>query len=289
MCSAKDGFKEAEEKFTEMVEKYKSPSTLWLNAVETELGLDARDLTRQVLQGHVDTRGDGDVGSTLTTTEGVILSHKRVIKKTIRTLFGEVCIARVGYSLRGHANLFPLDALLNLPLSSYSYGLQRFIARRVSMSAFSEILDLTREVTVVVSAPIQAIEIVENCAIDFDAYYTQPEIGAAEDLVSEAGKLERDAQPSSCPSASAACSVSVAAEVVAPVLVLTTDGKGIVMRHESLRPETQKRASESKQKMKTAMGIRSLQKQARPNRYSIAAKIIPMLFIERWKQSCARS
>jgi len=29
MCSAKDGFKEAEENFTKMVEKYKSPSALW--------------------------------------------------------------------------------------------------------------------------------------------------------------------------------------------------------------------------------------------------------------------
>ena len=71
------------------------------------IGLDARNLTRKILQGHIETRGDG-----------VRLSHKRMFKK-MRTLFGEICITRAGYSLRGHAKLFPLDALLNLPLSSY--------------------------------------------------------------------------------------------------------------------------------------------------------------------------
>jgi len=277
MCSAKDGFKEAEENFTKMVEKYKSPSALWLNAVETEIGLDARDLTRKILQGHVETRGDGDVGPVLTTMDGVILSHKRMFKKTMRTLFGEICITRVGYSLRGHANLFPLDALLNLPLSSYSYGLQRFIARRVSMSAFSEVLDLTREVTGVVIGPRQAIEIVENCAIDFDAYYAKLKTSAAPDVSSDSNELESNTQPLSIPNTSVASKVlSVTEDVVAPVLVLTTDGKGIVMRHESLRPETQKRASESKQKMKTRLA-----KGEKTNRKRMA-QVASVYFIDRF-------
>ena len=219
--SVEDVFREAEKEFTQMVEKYKSPSSLWLNTIESEIAQDGRELTRKILQGHVDSRGTGNVGEAITTTNNVLLTHRRLLKRNLQTLFGKICITRTGYSLRDHSHLFPLDALLNLPvLSSFSYGLQRFIARRVSTTAFSEALNLTLEITGVTVGKRQAIQIIEECAVDFDAYY--------------AHKMARKSRKAS-------------------ILVLTTDGKGIVMRHEALREETQKRAVDAKQKMKTRL------------------------------------
>lgn len=219
--SVADVFREAEEQFTQMVEKYKSPSSLWLNAIESEIGQDGRELTRKILQGHADSRGTGNVGEAITTTGGILLTHRRLYKRTLQTLFGAIDITRTGYSLRDHPNLFPLDALLNLPISSsFSYGLQRFIARRIATTAFSEALNLTQEISGVTVGKRQAIRMVEECSVDFDAYYTH--------------KMAKKSRKTT-------------------ILVLTTDGKGIVMRHDALREETQRRATDAKQKMKTRL------------------------------------
>jgi hypothetical protein len=241
--SVEDVFREAEEQFTQMVEKYKTPSALWLNAIESEIGQDGRELTRKILQGHIDSRGPGNVGEAIITTDGISLTHRRLIKRSLQTLFGKIDITRTGYSVPGYSTLFPLDALLNLPLSSFSYGLQRFIARRISTTAFSEALTLTQEITGVSVGGRQAMQIVESCSIDFDAYY--------------ASKMARKNRK-------------------AKVLVLTTDGKGIVMREESLREETQKRALDTKQKMKTR-----LSRGEKSNRKRMA-QVASIYFIEKF-------
>lgn len=215
-----DGFEEAENQFTRMVEKYKVPSSLWLDAVESELGPDGRELTRQILQGHVNARGRGDIGPSLISASGEILNHRRLIETKLQTMFGTIRIMRIGYSHRRHANVFPLDAVLNLPTLSFSFGLQRFIARRVAMISFAEVLDLTREVTGVTVGKRQGLEIVEQSAVDFDAFYDKREKQGS-------GKE--------------------------PILVLTTDGKGIVMRPDGLREETRERAMKATPKMKTRL------------------------------------
>lgn len=214
------GFEGAERQFTRVVEKYKAPSASWFEAIEAELGPDGRELIRQVLQGHVNSRGEGDIGPDLVVADGAVLTHRRVIDRTIQTMFGEVCIRRIGYSLPDHPSVFPLDAVFNLPASSFSAGIQRFIARRVSATSFEEVLDLTREVTGVTIGKPQALEIVQRCAADFDAFYDATE--------EQGGGRE-------------------------PILVLTTDGKGIVMRPEGLRAGTRERAEKATPTMKTRL------------------------------------
>ena len=152
-------FEGAERQFTLVVEKYKAPSTLWFESVEAELGPDGRELTRQILQGHVDSRGRGDIGPALVTADGAILTHRRLSKKTLQTMFGEISIERIGYSLPDYPAVFPLDAVLNLPASSFSAGIQRFLARRASVSSFEEVLDLIREVTGVAIGKPQALDL----------------------------------------------------------------------------------------------------------------------------------
>ena len=204
-----------------MVKKYKLQSSLSLDAVESEITEDGRELTRKILQGHIDTRGSGDVGKSIITTDNVVLTHKRLLKRNLQTLFGKICITRMAYSLRTHLSFFPLDAQLNLPpSSSFSYGLQRFIARRVCMSSFSETLNLIQGVTGIKVGKRQALQIVKECSVDFDVYYEH--------------KVDKQIHKAS-------------------ILVLTTDGKGIIMRQHSLRNETQIKARAAQQKMRTRL------------------------------------
>lgn len=238
----KTGFEEAERQFSRVVEKFKAPSSQWFEAVEAELGLDGRELTRQILQGHINCRGRGDIGPVLIAADGAILTHRRLMKRTLQTMFGEICIERIGYSLRDRSSVFPLDAVLNLPALSYSAGIQRFVARWVSTTSFTETLELTKEVTGVTISKSQALEIVQKCATDFDAFYV--------------GQKQKVCQ--------------------APILVLTTDGKGIVMRPEGLREETRKRAQGATSTMKTrlAPGEKSNRKRM--------AQVASIYFIERF-------
>lgn len=215
-----DYFEGAEEQFSLMLERYKAPSSLWFDEVERELATDGRELNRQMMQGHVNSRGSGDIGPRLEAASGEVLTHRRLISRTLRSLFGDIRIIRMSYCLRGHPKVFPLDAALNLPPSSFSYGLQRFIVSRVSRNAFSDVLDLTREVTGMTVGKRQALKIVEDCAVDFDAFY---------DIRKPQKKGDN------------------------PILVLTTDGKGIVMRSEGLREITRERAGKATPKLKTRL------------------------------------
>lgn len=209
-----NAFLDVEEQFTQMIGKYKKKSLSWLNAIEHEIGKDGRELIRKMLQAHINCRGDGNIGDALTTTDDIVLTHKRLIKRTLHTLFGAIEINRTGYSLRDYTHLFPLDAALNLPATSFSYGLQRFIARRIATNPFSEVIDLTEEISGLQIGNRQVSEMIIERTVDFDAYYTnknQPRQNKQHEI-----------------------------------LVLTTDGKGIVMRHEALRENTQQRAVQSK-------------------------------------------
>lgn len=229
-----DGFEGAETQFNRMREKYKAPSSLWLDLVEAEIGADSRELTRRMLQGHVDARGPGDVGPAVIAADGSVLSHRRLLPRTLQTMFGKIRITRLGYSSPGHASIFPLDAVLNLPASSFSSGLHRFIARRAATTAFGEALDLTQEVTGVRVGKRQGLRIVEKCAVDFDAFYRRKR------KVKQKGK-------------------------VGSILVLTTDGKGIVMRPDHLRDETRERAQSTTRKMRTRLA-----RGEKPNRKRMA-------------------
>ncbi len=235
-------FEEAEGQFSQLVEKLKTPSSLWLEAVEAELGPDGRELTRRLLQGHINCKGHGDIGPKLISADGAVLTHRRLLKRSLYTLFGEIRIERIGYSSREHSLVFPLDAVLNLPTSSFSAGIQRFVARRVATTSFAEVLELTREITGVTIGKSQALEIVQQCATDFDAFYA-----AQKQAVGQA-----------------------------PILVLTTDGKGIVMRPEGLRKETLKRAQRATSQMKTrlAPGEKSNRKRM--------AQVASIYFIQRF-------
>ena len=182
-----------------------------LSALEHRLFTDGRELLRQLLCAHITARGGGDIGASVVGRDGVRRTHKRLRPRTILTLFGPISIQRLAYSMPDVPSLFPLDAMLNLPPVKISYTLQQHLVQEVISRSFHEALDALERWSGVTITPPLAQRIVQDAAQDFDEFYTQ--------------HYERE---------------SVEAQLL-PVLVLTVDGTGVLVRTADLRPATRKK------------------------------------------------
>jgi hypothetical protein len=153
-----DFFAAAERHFTQMVENLQSVTTEnHLDLLEHNLLEESRELARLLLQGHIDSRGNGDVGTVVISAEQVKLNHRRNIQRSLYTVFGSIRLNRVGYFRPGHLNLFPLDASLNLPHGLFSYGLQKMLAQEIIKGSFDESLLTIERLTGVKIGKRQAI------------------------------------------------------------------------------------------------------------------------------------
>src|SRR3970282_979842 len=76
--------------------------TLPLHLVEQEQRIKGRQVQRLLLQAHVQQRGTGDVGPALKVLQASSLSslftHRRLQRRTLKTIFGPIDIDRIGYS-----------------------------------------------------------------------------------------------------------------------------------------------------------------------------------------------
>jgi hypothetical protein len=217
-------FEEAEKLFIQLRTSLYDEATMLKNmhVVEDELISKGRELSRRLLQGYLSNCGNGDIGKEVLTTKNVRLTHKRLVPRTIQTFFGSVILHRIGYSNRTHSTIYPLDAFLNLPSTSFSYPLQKFLIREVAKGSIDEALQLVYETTGVKMSKGQAMKLIEASACDFDHFYENK----------------------------ARVTLDVSSF---PLMVLTTDGKGIVMRPEGLREATKKRLDSTKHKHKTRL------------------------------------
>src|SRR5680860_1365352 len=96
------------------------------------------------------------------------------------------------------------DAALNLPRELHSHGLRELSAIESSRGSFEDATDAIRRVTGVRLGKRQLEQLAARAAADFEAFYTQP-------------------------------ARSQAAAAQGDLLVLSADGKGIVMRPDALR------------------------------------------------------
>lgn len=189
-----------------------------LSEVESLLNLEGQDLLCSLLQASVDERGDGNVGDFVIGHDEKVRNHKRVSERPLKTLFGTIKIKRLGYSSRHLGSLFPKDGQLNLPKESYSFGLQKLLVYEVIKGSFGEAVE-TLERLIRVKIPLrQAEQIVLSAAQDFYPFYEQ-----------------NDGYESPKDNSS--------------LLILTLDGKGVVMRKEDLRYPTRKKAENHRHKM----------------------------------------
>ena len=142
-------------------------------------------------------------------------THVRPHVRHVTTVVGEVEVERAGYGARGKTSLHPLDAELNLPKDSYSLGVRRRAAEEAAKNSFDEVVEALKKTT---GAPVpkrQVEGLTVRAAQDFDAFYQ-----ARHELPNAA-----------------------AAKKSGSVVVITTDGKGVVMRKEDLREATRKAAA----------------------------------------------
>jgi len=222
LATTEEAFDAAREKFEEIVDQLCSPQALEMahGELETLISTEGMELLRQLLQGHLDFRGTGDVGTAVTGTDGVVRTHRRLGSRRLMSVFGPVSISRMRYGGRNTTSLQPLDAELNLPLEVYSHGVRKRVAEEVAKNSYDETVDSMAKTTGAVVPKRQAEELAVRASADFEAFYQTREV-QAENEEEPTGKL----------------------------LVISVDGKGIVMRSQDLREQTRKRAQSQQHKL----------------------------------------
>lgn len=189
------------------------------SALERELEKMGRELMRKLLQEHLESRGPGQSAEPVVGSDGVERPRVRLQERGVESIFGTVSTQRAGYGQEGTSSLHPLDAELNLPRKKYSLELCRRVAEEAANSSFDQTCESIGKITGGHVPKRQVEELVGLAAQDFDDFYKM-----------------RQAQPGEV-------------EKSAPIMVLSVDGKGVVMRTEDLREQTRKAAQARKHKM----------------------------------------
>ena len=190
--------------------------------LESQLDHDGRELIRQLFQDHLELRARneerrGDVVS----SSGV--AHRAVEhdhERALSSIFGTVTVRRLAYRQRGEENLYPSDAALNLPEELHSHGLRELSAIESTRGSFEEARDAIRRSSGVALGKRQLEQLAQRSAVDFEDFYATAPHEAVDD---------------------------------GDALVLSCDGKGIVMRPDALRPGTAKAAAQAKTKLETRL------------------------------------
>jgi hypothetical protein len=178
--------RQARQQFAHLEEWLSSPHTLQLplHQVECQQEHKGRELQRLLLQTHIQQRGHGEVGPALCihqATGPVLYTHRRLGTRSLKTIFGEVQITRLGYSRHGAHSLYPLDEALQLPARSFSYPLQKRLIKAAVQGPFQESIDAIAEITGVLVPKRSLEELLPEAAQDFDAFYLErvpePEAG----------------------------------------------------------------------------------------------------------------
>ena len=225
LTSLEHSYDQARQEFEHMVGFLSSTeaSAMTHSELEREIEKKGRELMRKLLQEHIDERGPGTCDQGVTGVDGIDRTRVRLQKRKIESIFGTVEEERAGYAKPGVDSLHPLDAQLNLPKERHSLELRRRVATEAAKSSFDETLAMIRSTTGGHVAKRQLEELTIRAAQDFDAFY---ELRHAQAYPNKAS---------------------------GPILVISADGKGVVMRPEDLREPTRKAAEARTQKMGTRL------------------------------------
>jgi hypothetical protein len=218
-----DGFTVVRDTLEDLITYLKSGDAAALShsALEHLLNARGQELLRQLLQAHLDARGPGAAAGPVRGADGIARNQARLHERDLSTIFGEVQVRRLGYGAEKVESLHPLDAELNLPPEQYSFGLRRRAAEEAAKGSFEETVQSLAAHTGTAIGKRQVEQLVRRAAADFDAFYAQR-------------------QPD-------------ARAPTAPLLVLTVDGKGVVMRREDLREGTRQAAATRQHKLGTRL------------------------------------
>ena len=220
-------FQQAHEHYQQLIQTLTEEDTQgWEHGeIESYINNSGTELLRRLLQGHLDLRyGSEKYQTEVVGADDEKRPHRR--KKTQRkleTLFGEVVVTRVAYSTQKPevSALYPADGKLNLPPDKYSDGLRRRVAEEAAKVSFSETSATIAATTGGAVGKRQCEEVTVKVASDFEEFYAQ----------------RNHQQPAA----------------TNDLLVLTSDGKGIVMHSSALREATAQAAQKSSSSRKTRL------------------------------------
>ncbi|MHB8345548.1 MAG: hypothetical protein ACYDED_15125 [Ferrimicrobium sp.] len=123
----------------------------WLSHGDLEAQLDMKDreLLHQLFQDHLDLRAEREkrleevVDADGVSRGSIEPSHERCLA----TIFGEVEVGRLAYRRRGFANLYPADAMWNLPKERHSHGIRRLAAIESARGSFDGAIEAIERAT----------------------------------------------------------------------------------------------------------------------------------------------
>jgi hypothetical protein len=215
------------------------------DAAEDFVALDGREVLRLVLQGFFDTRTAAELGEHAAgAIPAPVDADGRVHRRTetghhrdLTTVVGTVTVTRCAFRAPGTANLYRLDAALNLPVRLHSAGISKLAVAEAVRGSFADADAAIAAFCGPVAGNRQVQQMTGEAAADIDAFYT--------------------------------------ARIVLPcgddtLLILTVDGKGIVMRTEDLREDTAK-AAEAKGGNKMATRLATGEKRGRKRMATLGA------------------
>lgn len=216
-------FASAEQEFGNITTFLRSQEAVSLthSDLERELEAKGRELMRQLLQAHLNLREPGAAVGPVRDAEGEKCERQQLHERKLETIFGVVTVSRTGYGAEGKPSLHPLDGDLNLPVEKYSHEVRRRAAIEAAKNSFEEGVRTLKTYTGAHVPKRQFEELADLAAQDFEAFYEQRQ------------------------------AYSRAAPNTGNVLVLTVDGKGVVMLPEDLRDAT-RRAAAKREKSFTA-------------------------------------
>lgn len=192
--------------------------------LEQRLTDESRELFCRLFQDHLELRSQREQRiESVVDCEGACHANlESGHTRSLESVFGEVRVSRIAYRARGQRNLCPADAHLNLPAERHSHGLRRWAAVECARGSYEDACEAIERGTGQRLPKRQARGLAEAAASDFDAFY------------------ERHRHtPCSSDNEDA--------------LVISCDGKGVVMRPEALREAACRQAQKAKGKLQTRL------------------------------------
>ncbi len=218
-----EGFTASRERFTTVLGFLDSSAAAAVSHAELEVHLQvaSRELFCQLFQDHLDLRAQRETRVAVHDTDGAARPRAETgHTRALSTVFGKVEVTRVAYRAPQRPNLHPADAVLNLPTERHSHGLRRLAAVEATRGSYDDAAAGIAAATGQRLGKRQVEALAARAAVDIDDFYTArtPGVGTGDE-----------------------------------VLVLSCDGKGIVMRADALRPATAKAAATTTPKLATRL------------------------------------